>query len=60
MESKTETKKLVNNTCPKCGGTVTGSQFEFISDHQVTQDVTCNECGYIFRHYYTLYDVEEI
>lgn len=53
-------KTLANNTCPKCGGTVTGEQVEFISSDKVTQDVTCNDCGYIFRHYYKLYDVEEI
>ena len=53
-------KQLVNNRCPKCGGTVTGDSIEFISDHQLTQDVKCNVCGYILRHYYTLYDVEEI
>ena len=51
---------LKNNTCPKCGGTVTGEPFEFISHNAVTQDVTCDKCGYIFRHYYKLTDVEEI
>ncbi|MCK9593880.1 MAG: hypothetical protein M0Q91_17910 [Methanoregula sp.] len=59
METKVM-QKLANNICPKCGGTVSGEQFEFISNHRVTQDVTCDDCGYIFRHYYTLYDVEEI
>ena len=52
--------KLENSICPKCGGTITGESFEFIGDSQVTQDVTCDGCGYIFRHYYRLTDVEEI
>lgn len=60
MESKTEIKKLVNNICPKCGGAVTGSQVEFISNRQVIQVVACDECGCAFRHYYTLYGVEEL
>jgi hypothetical protein len=53
-------KKLTNNACPKCGGTVTGEQVEFISDRALTQDVTCDKCGYIFRHYYQLTEVEEL
>jgi len=53
-------KPLANNVCPKCGGDVTGESVEFISADRLTQDVTCNDCGYIFRHYYKLYDVEEI
>lgn len=59
-EKAEKEKPLVNNECPKCGGTVTGEQVEFISADRLTQDVTCDECGYIFRHYYKLYDVEEI
>jgi uncharacterized Zn finger protein len=51
---------LVNNKCPKCGGTITGGSVEFISATQITQDVTCDKCGYIFRHYYKLYELVEL
>ena len=53
-------QELKNNKCQKCGGIVTGDQFEFISHHQVTQDVTCDACGTVYRHYYTLTDIIDV
>lgn len=49
--------KMVNNKCLLCGGSLTGGSIEFISEKQITQDCTCDDCGEVWRHFYTLSDV---
>jgi len=51
--------KMVNHTCLKCGGPVTGGQFDVPSESEVTQDVTCDDCGSRCTHHYILTSIEE-
>jgi len=50
--------KMVNYTCLKCGGLVTGDQFDVPSESEVTQDVTCDDCGSRYTHHYILTSIE--
>jgi len=59
-KQKKEYLKSGYGKCPKCKSSdIEGSSFD-VDDKYVTQDLTCNECGFSYRDVYTLSNVEVI